>query len=88
MLPLLAFNLILAACNSSVQEETTSSSNQVVEGNSLNITIYTEAPADLMGAQMTKPFTVNILLEVGGQAPGDYTVNVNDSVSTTFTSGG
>ncbi len=61
---------------------------QDVEGNSFNITLYTEAPADLMCAQMISPFTVNILLEVGGTAPGDYTVNVNDSVSTTFKIGG
>jgi hypothetical protein len=61
---------------------------QVVEENSFNITLYTEAPADLMCAQMLSPFTVNILLEVGGNAPGDYTVNVNDSVSTTLTLGG
>lgn len=61
---------------------------QVVDGNSFNITLYTEAPADLMCAQMLSSFTVNILLEVGGKAPGEYTINVNDSVSTSFSIGG
>jgi hypothetical protein len=61
---------------------------QLLEGNSFNITLYTAAPADLMCAQMISPFTVSILLEVGGIGPGEYTINVNDSVSTTFTIGG
>lgn len=61
---------------------------QIVEGNSFNINLSTEAPADLMCAQMIAPFTVSILLEVEGQAPGDYTINVNDSVSTTLKLGG
>lgn len=60
---------------------------QDIEGNTFNITIYTDKPADLVCAQMISPFTVNILLEAGGQTPGDYTVNVNDSASATFTIG-
>ena len=79
-----------AVVNSNYPDACTRISNveQVVEGNSFNITLYTDAPADMMCAQMISPFTVNILLEVGGNAPGDYTVNVNDSASTTFTLGG
>lgn len=61
---------------------------QAVQGTIFNIALYTEQPADLMCAQMITPFTVNILLEVGGLSPGDYSVNVNDSVSTTLTVGG
>jgi hypothetical protein len=37
---------------------------------------------------MLSPFTVSVLLEVGGQAPGEYTVTVNDSATTTFNIGG
>jgi len=79
-----------AVVNGNYPDACTKISNveQVVEGSSFNITLYTEAPADLMCAQMISPFTVNVLLEVGGKAPGDYTINVNDSVSTTFTLGG
>ena len=79
-----------AVVNGNYPDACTKISNieQVVEGNSFDITLYTEAPADLMCAQMITPFTINILLEVGGKAPGDYTINVNDSVSTTFTLGG
>jgi hypothetical protein len=79
-----------AVVNGNYPDACTKISNveQVVEGNSFNITLYTEAPADLMCAQMISPFTVSILLEVGGKAPGDYTINVNDSASTTFTLGG
>ena len=79
-----------AVVNGNYSDACTKISNveQVVEENSFNITLYTEAPADLMCAQMISPFTVSILLEVGGQAPGDYTINVNESVSTTLTLGG
>ena len=61
---------------------------QVVEGNSFIITLFSDRPDDLMCAQMISAFAVNILLEVGGQAPGEYSVNVNDSASTTFNIGG
>ena len=79
-----------AVVNGNYPDACTKISNveQVVEGSSFNITLYTEAPADLMCAQMISPFTVNVLLEVGGKAPGEYTINVNESISTTFTLGG
>jgi len=50
---------------------------QTVEGNTFTINLYTDKPDGLACAQMLSPFSVNILLEVGGLAPGDYTVNVN-----------
>lgn len=55
---------------------------QTVEGSTFTITLYTDKPAGLACAQMLSPFAVNILLEVGGLVPGDYTVNVNDSATT------
>jgi hypothetical protein len=78
-----------AVVNGSYPDACTKISNveQVIEGNTFTITLYTDKPAGLSCAQMISPFTVNILLELGGQAPGDYTVNVNDSVSTVFTIG-
>ena len=50
---------------------------QTVEGNTFTINLYTDKPDGLACAQMLSPFAVNILLEVGSLAPGDYTVNVN-----------
>jgi len=64
-----------------------SSVEQTVEGNTFAINLYTDKPDGLACAQMLSPFSVNILLEVGGLVPGDYTVNVNDSASTTFSIG-
>ena len=61
---------------------------QEVTGDSFSITLSTDRPADLVCAQMLTEYTVSILLEVGGQTPGDYTVTVNDERSTTFTIGG
>ena len=51
---------------------------QNVEGNTINIQLFVDRPADMMCAQMLTPFTVDILLETGGLAPGEYTVNVNE----------
>jgi hypothetical protein len=62
--------------------------DQDLEGNTFKISLTTGQPEDLVCAQMLSPFTVNILLEVGGQAPGEYSVTVNDSATTTFNIGG
>ena len=62
--------------------------DQDLEGNTFKISLTTAQPEDLVCAQMLSPFTVNILLEVGGQAPGEYTITVNDSATTTFNIGG
>jgi uncharacterized protein YcfL len=58
--------------------------DQTVEGNTFTIDLYTDKPGDLVCAQMLSPFSVNILLETGGLVRGDYTVNVNNSASTTL----
>ena len=60
---------------------------QTVEGSSINIMLYVQSPADMMCAQMLTPFEVDILLETGGLAPGEYTVTVNER-SPTFMLGG
>lgn len=59
---------------------------QKVEGNTLNLTIYSSRPEDMVCAQMLTPFTEEILLDTEGLEPGEYTVIVNeDNVMTTFT---
>lgn len=62
--------------------------DQDVEESSFNINLMTGRPEELMCAQMLTQYTVSILLEVGGLAPGEYTVTVNDDRSTTFNLGG
>ncbi len=62
-----------------------SSVQQVVEGNTVSITLFTESPADLMCAAMLTPFTVDVLLTTGGLIAGEYDVVVNDGPSTTLT---
>jgi hypothetical protein len=62
--------------------------DQDVDGSTFTINLMTDKPEDLMCAQMLSSFSVSILLEVGGVAPGEYTVTVNDSATTTFTVGG
>jgi len=65
-----------------------SSVNQVVEDNTIRLTLLTNSPADLMCAAVLTPFTVDILLTTGGLMPQEYTVVVNDGPSVTFTLGG
>ena len=60
---------------------------QNVEGSVINIQLFVDRPADMMCAQMLTPFTVDILLEIGGLTPGEYTVTVNER-STTLVLGG
>jgi len=62
--------------------------DQDVDGSTISINLQTDRPEDLMCAQMLTEYTVSILLEVGGLMPGEYTVTVNDTLSTTFDAGG
>lgn len=64
-----------------------SSVDQVVDGNTISITLYTESPADLMCAAVLTPFTIDILLTTGGLMPQEYDVVVNEGPSTTFSLG-
>lgn len=61
---------------------------QSVDGNAITIMLYVDSPDDMMCAQMLTPFEVNILLETGGLAPGEYTVTVNETAPASFTIGG
>ena len=58
--------------------------DQDVDGSTFKISLYVDRPEDMMCAQMLSPFNVNILLEVGGLMPGEYTVDVN-GVTSSFT---
>ena len=61
-----------------------SSVEQIVEGNTIRITLLTDRPADLMCAAVLTPFTVDILITTGGLVPGEYSVIGNEEPSTTF----
>ena len=61
-----------------------SSVEQVVDSNTISMTLLTERPDDLMCATMLTPFTVDVLLTTGGLMPQEYTVVVNESPSTIF----
>jgi hypothetical protein len=61
-----------------------SSVEQVVDENTIRITLLTGSPADVMCAAVLTPFTVDVLLTIGGLLPQEYTVVVNDGPSTTF----
>lgn len=64
-----------------------SSVEQVVEGSTINITLLTKSPDDLMCAAVLTPFTVDILLTTGGLLPQEYTVVINGGPSATFSLG-
>ena len=61
-----------------------SSVDQVVKDNTINIRLLTDRPAEVMCATMLTPFTVDILLTIGGLMPQEYTVVVNEGPSTTL----
>jgi inhibitor of cysteine peptidase len=61
-----------------------SSVEQVVEENTISITLLTDRPPDLMCAAMLTPFNIDVLLTTGGLMPQEYNVVVNEGPSTTF----
>ena len=61
-----------------------SSVDQIVEDDTISITLLTDSPADVMCAAVLTPFTIDILLTTGGLGPGEYSVMVNEGPSTTF----
>jgi hypothetical protein len=62
-----------------------SSVEQVVEGNTISLTLLTDRPTGVMCAAMLTLYTVDILLTIGGLVPREYSVVVNEGPSTTFT---
>ena len=61
-----------------------SSVDQIVEDDTISITLLTDSPADVMCAAVLTPFTIDILLTTGGLGPGEYSVMVNEGPSTAF----
>jgi hypothetical protein len=60
--------------------------DQSFDGSTFKIDLYVDRPEDMICAQMLTPFTVHLLLEVGGVSPGEYTIQVNER-SDSFTLG-
>ena len=57
----------------------------VVEGSTVNVTMYAQKPPGVMCAQTLIPFEETVVLDVGDVAPGEYTLVVNESATTTVT---
>jgi hypothetical protein len=54
---------------------------QTVVGQTIKVSVCTSRPEDKMCAQMLTPFQETIPLNVGGLSPGQYTVDVNGTVT-------
>jgi len=54
-------------------------------GTTISLTVTASRPGAVGCAQVLTPFTEEVLLDTDGLEPGEYTVNVNGEVSTTFT---
>ena len=61
-------------------------SEQTVEGNEINVNVFSSKPEDEVCAQILTPFRVEIALDTEGLDPGEYTITVNEfDLGTTFT---
>lgn len=58
-------------------------SSQVVQGNTIQLTVTSARPEDLACAQVLTEMTEEILLETEDLAPGEYTLVVNENNATT-----
>jgi hypothetical protein len=58
---------------------------QSVEGNTISLTVSASRLSDVGCAQVLTPFSQEVQLDTEGLEPGDYTVDVNGELSTTFT---
>lgn len=59
---------------------------QTVEGNEINIDLFSARPEGVVCAQMLTPFEVEVALDTEGLDPGEYTVSLNqDHAEATFT---
>ena len=59
---------------------------QTVEGNEINIDLFSSRPEGEICAQMLTPFQIEVALDTEGLDPGEYTVSLNeDHAETTFT---
>ena len=59
---------------------------QTVEGNEINIDLFSTQPEGAVCAQMLTPFEFEVALDTEGLDPGEYAVSLNeDHAETTFT---
>ena len=56
---------------------------QEVEGDTININLYSERPEELVCSSMLTPFVEEVLLDTEGLDPGEYTVTINGHHATT-----
>ena len=56
-----------------------------VGGDTIMVTVFAESPPDMMCATVLVPFEETITLDVGELEPGEYTVVVNETATTTLT---
>jgi hypothetical protein len=57
---------------------------QSVDGTTFSLTVSASRPGDALCAQALVPFTEEVELDTAGLEAGDYTVDVNGEISTTF----
>jgi hypothetical protein len=58
---------------------------QEVEGDTININLYSERPQDLVCSSMLTPFVEEVLLDTEDLDSGEYTLTINeDHATTTF----
>ncbi len=55
---------------------------QEVEGNTIKVTVCAIRPDDVLCAQVLAPFEEEIKLDAGDLSPGQYTLDVNGTVTT------
>ena len=58
-------------------------SEQMVDGNEININLYSSRPEDMVCSQMLTPFLEEVPLDTEGLDPGEYTLTLNETHATT-----
>ena len=58
-------------------------SEQTVDGNAINIDLFSSRPDDAVCSQMLTPFATEVPLDTEGLDPGEYTVTLNETHATT-----
>jgi heat shock protein HslJ len=67
------------SCSTLGEVETT------VEGDTVTVTVFAESPPDMMCASVLTPFEESITIDVSELEPGEYSVVVNETATTTLT---
>ena len=59
-------------------------SETTVAGNTISVAVYADSPPDAMCTSVLVPFEETVALDLSGVAPGEYTVVVNETATTTL----